>query len=90
MSVQVKIPEELVRYCDGQDAPTIDGGTLGSILENLVERFPEMKPRLMGRDDLLMSHLIVLLNGATVQRQELADRIVSPQDEIEIMFLASG
>jgi len=45
MSVRVKIPEELVRYCDGQDASTIDGGTLASILENLVERFPEIKLR---------------------------------------------
>ena len=45
MSVRVKIPEELVRYRDGQGASTIDGGTLASILENLIERFPKIKPR---------------------------------------------
>ena len=90
MSIQVRIPEELARYCDGQSAPRIEGDTLGSILTNLVEQFPQAKPRLVGRDGQLLSHLVVLLNGSSVPRRGLAERCVSLKDDLEIMFLASG
>ena len=89
-SVQIRLPEELSRYCEGRSELDIEGNTLGGLLANLVERFPTVRSRLLDSGGQLRSHLVVILNGSALPRQKLTEASVSPRDELEIKFLAVG
>ena len=88
--MQIKIPEELARYCDDATEWHMEAATSAAAIAQLVNRFPLLKERLLGRGDQLLSHLALFHNGsvlaAPIQRPEPLDEA----DELEIMFLASG
>lgn len=90
MSIRITIPFELSRYCDGRHELEFEAATIDGIVAKLIERYPDVKPRLLGRDARLLSHLILFYNGTSVPTTTLAKLAVSPNDELEIMFLASG
>jgi hypothetical protein len=90
MSIRITIPDELGRYCDGRCELAIEATTFDGIVTKLIERYPDVGPRLLGREARLLSHLIVFHNGTSVPTAKLAELAVAPNDELEIMFLASG
>jgi hypothetical protein len=90
MNARIKIPEDLSRYADGLDTFSVAAENFDKALADLIARYPELGPRLVGNDRKLLSHLIVFANGKTVPTAALSQLSVSPGDELEIMFLASG
>jgi hypothetical protein len=90
MSIRIKIPDELGRFCNGRHELEVEAATFDGIVAQLIERHPDVGPRLLGRDGRLLSHLIVFHNGTSVPTAKLTERAVAPNDELEIMFLASG
>ena len=88
--MHIKIPEELARYCDGATEWHMEAATSAAAIVLLVDRYPMLKERLLGRGGQLLSHLAVFHNGsllaAPLQRPEPLDEAA----ELEIMFLASG
>jgi hypothetical protein len=90
MGIRIKIPDELGRFCGGRHEFEIEAATFDGIVAQLVERQPDVGPRLLGRDGRVLSHLIVFHNGTSVPTAKLSELAVAPNDELEIMFLASG
>ena len=90
MKTRIKIPEDLSRYCDGRRAFNIDAKSVDGALSELIIKYPDLRPRLLGKEGQLLSHLILFANGKTIPTSSLSGLIVSPDDELEIMFLASG
>jgi len=90
MTVRIKLPEELARYCGGRDESEVEAATFEAVLARLIEQFPDVGPRLLGRGGHLLSHLIVFRNGSSVPAPKLPKLAVTSHDELEIMFLASG
>ncbi|MBT4868446.1 MAG: MoaD/ThiS family protein [Planctomycetaceae bacterium] len=90
MSIRIKIPDELGRFCNGRHELDIEAATFDGIAARLIERFPDVGTRLLGGDGHLLSHLIVFHNGTSVPTARLTELAVAPNDELEIMFLASG
>ena len=46
MSVNVKIPTQLRAATDGEAVATVEGATVGEVLDALYERFGELKARI--------------------------------------------
>jgi len=49
MSVTLQLPNVLARLAGGQPRLSVDGATLGEVIDQVSGRFPELAPRL--RDD---------------------------------------
>ena len=81
---------EEIDIIDQQDIDVAKAATFDGTVAQLIERHPDVGPRLLGRDGRLLSHLIVFHNGTSVPTAKLTERAVAPNDELEIMFLASG
>ena len=90
MRIRIKIPDELGRFCNGRHELEIEAATIDGIVAQLIQRYPDVGPRLQGRDGRLLPHLIVFHNGTSVPIAKLTELAVAPNDEIQIMFLASG
>ena len=88
--MRIKIPEELARYCESCDEWQLESTTSAAAIEQLVDRFPELKARMLGRSGQLLSHLIVFHNGALLAAPQQTPQPLGEADELEIMFLASG
>ena len=88
--MQIKVPEELARYCGGREVWQLEAATSAAAIAQLVDRFPDLKQRLLGSGGRLMTHLIVFHNGAVLAVPERSQRALAATDELEIMFLASG
>ena len=88
--MRIKIPEELARYCDGSDEWQLEAATSAAAITQLVDRFPPLQERLLGRGGQLLSHLIVFHNGAVLATPVQSPAALGEDDELEIMFLASG
>ena len=89
-TMRIKIPEELARYCDGSDEWQLQAATSAAAITQLVDRFPPLQERLLGRGGQLLSHLIVFHNGAVLATPVQSPAPLGEDDELEIMFLASG
>lgn len=90
MNARIKIPEDLSRYADGLDNFRVVAETFDGALAELIARYPDLRLRLVGNDEKLLSHLILFANGETVPTAALSQLPITPGDELEIMFLASG
>jgi hypothetical protein len=90
MSVTVRLPEFLRRYAGGSRERPAAGGTVGSVLADLVRTHPDLGERLFGRDGGLASHLVAFRNGASLPREGLAAAPLAEGDLLEIHAAASG
>ena len=89
MSVTVNIPQFLQQGTDEVKAANVDGGTVGECLNDLVQRFPRLKPLLFNKSDKLHGYLEVFVNRESAYPEELA-RPVSNGDELHIINIIMG
>jgi molybdopterin synthase sulfur carrier subunit len=83
-----------LRYIVGEktvDFPHQEGITLREFVEEIVERYPGLRPELLDSDGQLMSHVHVIVNGRDAPF--LVDGIearLSPGDKISIFPAVGG
>jgi len=88
MSVTVNIPQFLQPDTDDVRAAKVDGGTVGECLNDLVKRFPRLKP-LLFKNGKLHGYLDVFVNKKSAYPEELA-KPVANGDELHIINIIVG
>lgn len=89
MSVRINIPPFFQHLTGNLKQVDVSGGTVGECLEEMVQRFPELKTRLFTKKGTLLSGLNIFVNGESAYPGELA-RPVNDGDELHITYVMVG
>ena len=89
MAVTVKIPTQLRQATDGQASASVEGATVGEVLDSLYERFGELRSRIAG-DGGLRRFVNVYVAGEDIRFLDGLDTPVSDGDELTILPAVAG
>ena len=90
MSVTVRIPRPLRRLTNDLDKTTVDGDTLGEVVEAINVQFPGIKDRICDESGDLRNFVNVYINGEDVRFLNGLDTVTNPDDEISIVPAVAG
>ncbi|HWE08686.1 MAG TPA: ubiquitin-like small modifier protein 1 [Solirubrobacteraceae bacterium] len=89
MAVSVKIPTQLRAATDGEAQATVDGSTVGEVLDALYERFGELRSRI-AEDGGLRRFVNVYVDGEDIRFLDGLDTEVKDGDEVTILPAVAG
>ncbi len=89
MAVKVKIPTQLRAATDGEASASVEGATVGEVLDALYDRYGELRSRI-AEDGGLRRFVNVYKNGEDIRFEEGLDTPVSDGDELTILPAVAG
>jgi molybdopterin synthase sulfur carrier subunit len=89
MAVNVKIPTQLRAATDGESNASVDGATVGEVLDSLYERFGELRSRI-AEDGGLRRFVNVYVGGEDIRFLDGLDTVVKDGDEVTILPAVAG
>jgi sulfur-carrier protein len=90
MSVRVKIPTQLRASAGGQAEVTVEGTTVGAVLDGLYAQHPELRDRLSDGDGALRRFVNVYVDGEDVRFGEGLETAVEDGGEVQILPAVAG
>jgi sulfur-carrier protein len=89
MSVTVKIPSQLRAATDGEGTASVDGSTVGEVLDSLYDRFGDLRSRI-AEDGGLRRFVNVYVGGEDIRFLDGLDTAVEDGDEVTILPAVAG
>ena len=89
MSVSVKIPTQLREATGGEAQATVDGATVGEVLDALYDRYGELRSRI-AEDGGLRRFVNVYVGEEDIRFLDCLDTRVSDGDVITILPAVAG
>jgi sulfur-carrier protein len=89
MSVTVKIPTQLRSVTGGESETTVDGTTVGEVLDGLYERFDGLRDRI-AEDGDLRRFVNVYVGGEDIRFLDGLETAVDDGDEVTILPAVAG
>ena len=85
--MKVRLPSPLADYTAHRREVEAEGGTLAELLDDLDQRFPGIRFRVIDEQDAIRPHIKIFVNGK--QARTLAESL-SPRDEVLVVAALSG
>jgi sulfur-carrier protein len=89
MAVRVKIPTQLRSATDGEAQASVDGSTVGEVLDALYARYGELRGRI-AEDGGLRRFVNVYVDGEDIRFLDGLDTQVQDGDEVTILPAVAG
>ena len=89
MAVKVKIPTQLRSATEGEASASVDGTTVGEVLDSLYERFGELRSRI-AEDGGLRRFVNVYVGGEDIRFLDGLNTRVQDGDEVTILPAVAG
>jgi MoaD family protein len=89
MAVRVKIPTQLRSATEGESTASVDGTTVGEVLDSLYSRYGELRSRI-AEDGGLRRFVNVYLDGEDIRFLDGLETPVSDGDEVTILPAVAG
>ncbi|MEO8969234.1 MAG: ubiquitin-like small modifier protein 1 [Solirubrobacteraceae bacterium] len=89
MPVRVKIPSQLREATGGESIASVDGATVGEVLDALYARYGELRSRI-AKDGGLRRFVNVYVGGEDIRFTEGLDTPVTDGDEVTILPAVAG
>jgi sulfur-carrier protein len=89
MAIVVKIPTQLRAATGGASSASVDGATVGEVLDALYEEFGELRERIAD-DGGLRRFVNVYIGGEDIRFLDGLDTPVSDGDEVTILPAVAG
>jgi MoaD family protein len=89
MAVSVKIPTQLRTATDGDARASVNGSTVGEVLDALYERYGELRNRI-SEDGGLRRFVNVYVDGEDIRFLDGLDTEVQDGDEVTILPAVAG
>jgi MoaD family protein len=89
MAVSVKIPTQLRAATEGEAQASVEGSTVGEVLDSLYERFGELRSRI-AEDGGLRRFVNVYVDGEDIRFLDGLDTEVKDGDEVTILPAVAG
>jgi len=90
MAVEVRLPTVLRPFANGDKTITAEGATVADVVGCLVEKYPGMKPNLIGDDGSLHRFVNVYVNDEDVRYLDKLDTALVDGDELSILPAVAG
>jgi len=90
MAVKVMIPVALRQFAGGSDTVEFSGQTVGEVLKQLGEQFPDLRKHLFGDDGELRNFVNVFLNDENIRDRDGQATVLSDSDELVIVPAVAG
>lgn len=85
--MRVHIPQPLLSYTEGAKEVEAEGESLGALLDDLDQRFPGMRFRIVDERDRMRKHVKFFVNREQVGQLDVP---LSDTDEVHIFQALSG
>lgn len=85
----IRIPTPLRPYAGGQSSVTVEGETAGAALDNLTQKYPELRQHLFEGDEL-RSFVNIYLNEEDIRYLDGAETAVAAGDTLMIIPSIAG
>ncbi|MGO9903459.1 MAG: ubiquitin-like small modifier protein 1 [Solirubrobacteraceae bacterium] len=89
MSVKVRIPTQLRSATDGESVASVEGATVGDVLESLFEQYEELRGRI-SEDGGLRRFVNVYVRGEDIRFLDGLQTPVNDGDEVTILPAVAG
>ena len=89
MAVSVKIPTQLREATDGDSTASVDGATVGEVLDALYERYGELRSRI-AEDGGLRRFVNVYVGGEDIRFLDGLDTPVPDGAELTVLPAVAG
>ena len=89
MTVQINIPPVLQALVSGVNRIEVQGSTVGECLNEMVEKYPQLKPKLFNKRGELPKGVSIFINRENAFPKPLS-RPVRPGDKIYISHIVLG
>ncbi|MGO9754743.1 MAG: ubiquitin-like small modifier protein 1 [Solirubrobacteraceae bacterium] len=89
MSVKVRIPTQLRSATDGESVASVEGATVGDVLESLFVRYEDLRSRI-SEDGGLRRFVNVYVRGEDIRFLDGLQTPVSDGDEMTILPAVAG
>lgn len=89
-AVKVKIPTQLRAASGGASEVSVDGGTVGEVLDALYAVHGDLRSRLADGDGALRRFVNVYVSGEDIRFGEGLDTAVKDGDEVQILPAVAG
>ena len=90
MAVTVKLPPQLASATGGDRSPSVDGATVGEVLDALYASHGELKGRVADDDGTLRRFVNVFLDGEDIRFLDGLETPVPDGSEIQILPAVAG
>lgn len=86
----VRFPALMKFYVDNQSEFQIGGSTVAELLENILVRYPALKPHLFDSNGQLRRHFNIFVNGVHLRDLAGMNTILNEEDKVILMASAAG
>lgn len=86
----VKFPALMKYYVDNQSEFVMNGATVTELLENVLHRYPNLKPHLFDPKGDLRRHFNIFVNGVHVRDLNGLETALKEEDKVILMASAAG
>ncbi len=86
----VRFPALMKFYVDNQSEFAVAGTTVSELLDNLLTRYPVLKPHLFDSDGALRRHFNIFVNGIHLRELNGMETKLSDDDKVILMASAAG
>ncbi|MCH7754756.1 MoaD family protein [candidate division KSB1 bacterium] len=90
MSVEIIIPLVLRQYAENRDSVKLSGQNIGELLDNLMQKFPNMKKHLFSEDGQIRNFVNVYVNDDDIRYLENSETQLKEGDVISIIPSVAG
>jgi len=86
----VRFPALMKYYVDNQSELSVAGSTVAELLENVLMRYPALKPHLYDSEGNLRRHFNIFVNGVQLRELNGMDTVLKEADKVILMVSAAG
>ena len=86
----VKFPALMKFYVDNQSEFSMNGATVAELLDNILLRYPALKPHLFDTKGDLRRHFNIFVNGVHVRDLNGMETKLKEEDKVILMASAAG
>ncbi|MHB8777843.1 MAG: MoaD/ThiS family protein [Anaerolineales bacterium] len=86
----VHFPALMKSYVDNQSEFSANGSTIAELLEDVLARYPVLKPHLFDANGELRRHFNIFVNGVHLRELDGMGTILREEDKVILMASAAG
>lgn len=86
----VHFPALMKSYVDNQSEFSANGSTIAELLEDVLARYPVLKPHLFDSNGELRRHFNIFVNGVHLRELDGMGTILREEDRVILMASAAG
>jgi molybdopterin converting factor small subunit len=86
----VRFPALMKYYVDNQNEFSVDGKTVAELLDNIIARYPTLKPHLFDSAGKLRRHFNLFVNGVHLSELDGMATALNEGDKVILMASAAG